>query len=190
LEVSCTYIVLPHHIRRWARFITFDLPQPLSGNVVIAGTAIGPVEHKGENKCSNIMACHVEALKHVEPWHECGVVFHEDGAHPSIAAGLWVADASKPSDELGAVLVVVEPVLGPKVYPTQQHLPQWYAPSYYGVAAHLTHLRTACPQATKIFHGIRYSRNDMASNLNSHILQELLHGTRTHAAATKYGSSG
>jgi hypothetical protein len=52
-----------HH--RWARFITFDLPQPLSGNVVITSTAIGPVEHKGENKCNNIMACHGGALKHV-----------------------------------------------------------------------------------------------------------------------------
>ena len=46
------------------------------------------------------------------------MVFHGDGAHPSVEAGLRVADASKPSNELGAVLVVVEPVPGPKVYPT------------------------------------------------------------------------
>jgi hypothetical protein len=69
------------------------------------------------------MACHGEALKHVERWHERATVFHEDGAHPSVEAGLWVADASKPSDELGLVLMVVELVLGPKVYPTQQHPP-------------------------------------------------------------------
>jgi hypothetical protein len=111
------------HIRCWAHFITFDLPQPPPGNVVIASTAIGPVEHKGENKCSNIMAYHGGALKHVERWHERTAVFHEDGTHPSVEAGLWVADASKPSDELGLVLMVVEPVLGPKVYPTQQHPP-------------------------------------------------------------------
>ena len=103
------------------------------------------MEHKGENKCSNIMAYRGEALKHVEPRHECGVVFHEDGAHPSIEAGLRVADASKPGDELGAVLVVIEPVLGPKVYPTQQHPSQWYAPSHYGVTAHPMHLRIGCP---------------------------------------------
>jgi hypothetical protein len=35
------------------------------------------------------------------------VVFHEDSAHPSVEAGLWVADASKPGDELDAVLVVI-----------------------------------------------------------------------------------
>ena len=64
------------------------------------------------------MACHGGVLKHVEPRHEHAAVFHEDGVHPSIEAGLRVADASKPSDELGAVLVVIEPVLGPKVYPT------------------------------------------------------------------------
>ena len=90
--------------------------------VVVAGTAIGPMEHKGENKCSNIMACHSRALKHVKSWHERVVVFHEDGAHPSVEAGLQVADASKPSDELGTILLVKEPVPGPKVYPTQQHL--------------------------------------------------------------------
>ena len=66
LEVPCTYLVRPHHIRRRARFITFDLPQPPLGNVVVAGTAIGPMEHKGENKCSNIMAYRGGALKHVE----------------------------------------------------------------------------------------------------------------------------
>ena len=98
--------------------IPFDLSQPPPGNVVIAGTAIGPVEHKGENKCSNIMAYRGGALKHVEPWHERGVVFHEDGAHPSVEAGLRVANASKPGDELGAVLVVVELVLGPTLLPT------------------------------------------------------------------------
>ena len=75
------------------------------------------MEHKGENNCSNIMECRGRALKHVEPQHEHGVVFHKDGAHPSVEVGHWVVDASKPSDELGAVLVVVEPVLGPKVYP-------------------------------------------------------------------------
>jgi hypothetical protein len=91
------------------------------------------MEHKGENKCNNIMACRGRALKHVEPWHEHGAVFHEDGAHPSVEAGLRVADASKPGDELGAVLVVIESVLGPKVYPTQQHQLQWYALSHYGV---------------------------------------------------------
>jgi hypothetical protein len=47
-----------------ARFITFDLPQQQPGNVVTVGTAIGPMEHKGENKCSNIMAYHGGALKH------------------------------------------------------------------------------------------------------------------------------
>ena len=65
---------------------------------------------------------HGGALKHVEPRHERATVFHEDGAHPSIEAGLWVADASKPSDELSVVLVVVELVLGPMLFPTQQHL--------------------------------------------------------------------
>jgi hypothetical protein len=76
------------------------------------------MEHMGENKCSNIMVCHGGMLKHVEPWHECTTVFHEDGAYPSVEAGLRVTDASKPGDELGVVLMVVESVLGPKVYPT------------------------------------------------------------------------
>jgi hypothetical protein len=58
------------------------------------------------------MAYRGKVLKHVEPRHERTMVFQEDGAHPSIEAGLWVADASKPSDELGAVLMVVELVLG------------------------------------------------------------------------------
>jgi hypothetical protein len=93
------------------------------GNVVATGTAIGPVEHKKENKCSNIMACHGGALKHVEPRHEHVAIFHKDGAHPSVEAGLRVADARKYSDELVTVLVVVKLVLGPKVYPTQQHPP-------------------------------------------------------------------
>ena len=69
------------------------------------------------------MAYHGGALKDAEPQHEHGVVFHEDGAHPSVEAGLWVADASKPGDELGVVLMVVELVLGPMLFPTQQHLP-------------------------------------------------------------------
>ena len=86
------------------------------------------------------MACHGEALKHVEPRHERATVFHEDGAHPSIEAGLRVANASKPGVELGTVLMVVEPIPGPKVYPTQQHPPQWYASSHYGIAAHPMHL--------------------------------------------------
>ena len=81
------------------------------------------MEHKGENKYNNIMAYHGRALKHVEPRHEYAAALHKDGAHPSVEAGLWVADASKPGDELGAVLMVIEPVLGPKVYPTQQHPP-------------------------------------------------------------------
>jgi hypothetical protein len=51
------------------------------------------------------------ALKHVEPRHERTTVFHEDGVHPSVEAGLLVTDASKPSDELGMVLVVIESVL-------------------------------------------------------------------------------
>jgi hypothetical protein len=71
-----------------AHFITFDLPQQPSNNVVIASTAIGPMEHKGENKCSNIMACHDGVLKHVEPGHERTMVLHEDGAHPSVEVGL------------------------------------------------------------------------------------------------------
>ena len=69
------------------------------------------------------MACHGGALKHVEPQHERAAVFDEDGTHPSIEAGLRVADASKPSDELGAILMVIEPVLGPMLDPTQQHPP-------------------------------------------------------------------
>ena len=69
------------------------------------------------------MAYRGGALKHVEPWHERATVFHEDGAHPNVEAGLWVVDASKPSDDLGAVLMVIEPVLGPKLYPSQQHPP-------------------------------------------------------------------
>jgi hypothetical protein len=77
------------------------------------------MEHKRENQCSKIMAYHGRALKHVEPWHEHGAVIHEDGVHPSIEAGLWVVDSSKPNDELGVVLMVVEPIAGPKVYPTQ-----------------------------------------------------------------------
>ena len=92
-------------------------PSP-PGNVVVAGTAIGPMEHKGENKCSNIMPCSGGALKHVEPWHERGAVFHKDAAHPSVEAGLQVADASKLGDELGVVLMVIEPVLGPMLGPT------------------------------------------------------------------------
>ena len=66
------------------------------------------------------MAYHGGALKDVEPWHERGAVFHEDSAHPSIEAGLWVADASKPSDELGMVLMIIELVLGPTLDPTKQ----------------------------------------------------------------------
>jgi hypothetical protein len=58
-----------------------------------------------------------------KPWHEHGVVFHEDGTHPSVEVGLRVVDAIKPSDELGVVLVVVEPVLGPTLDPMQQHPP-------------------------------------------------------------------
>ena len=68
------------------------------------------------------------------------MVFHEDGAHPSVEAGLRVADASKPGDELGVVLMVVEPILGPTLDPTQQHLAQWYAPSHYGVTIDPTRL--------------------------------------------------
>jgi len=60
---------------------------PLS-NVVIASTAIGPMEYKGENKCNNIMACRGEVLKQVEPQHEHATVFHEDGAHPIVESGL------------------------------------------------------------------------------------------------------
>ena len=86
------------------------------------------------------MAYRGRALKHVKPRHERAAVFHEDSVHPSIEAGLWVADASKPGGEFGAVLMVIELVLGPKVYPTQYHPPQWYALSHYGVAAHPTHL--------------------------------------------------
>jgi hypothetical protein len=71
------------------------------------------------------MACLGGALKHVEPRHERVVVFHEDSVHPKVEAGLWVANASKPGDELGAVLVVIELVLGPKFDPTQQQPPQW-----------------------------------------------------------------
>jgi hypothetical protein len=40
------------------------------------------VEHKGENKCSNIMAYRGRVLKHVETWHEHDVVFHEDARIP------------------------------------------------------------------------------------------------------------
>ena len=69
------------------------------------------------------MAFHGRALKHVEPWHEHAAVFHEDGMHPTIKAGLRFANARKPSNELGVVLVVVELVPGPKVYPMQQHPP-------------------------------------------------------------------
>jgi hypothetical protein len=86
--MPCTYLVLPCHIHHRACFITFDLPPPPPGNVVVVGTAIGPVEHKGENKCNNIMACHGRALKHVEPWHERAAVFHEDDVHPSVEVGL------------------------------------------------------------------------------------------------------
>jgi hypothetical protein len=66
------------------------------------------------------MVYHGGVLKHVEPQHERIMVFHEDSAHPSVEAGLRVADASK----LGVVLVVIELVPGPKVYPMQQHPPQ------------------------------------------------------------------
>jgi hypothetical protein len=92
------------------------------------------------------MACRGRAVKHVEPQHERAAVFHEDGTHPSVEAGLRVADASKPGDELGAVLMVIEPVLGPMLDLTQQHPPQWYALSHYGFIAHPTHLRTGCPR--------------------------------------------
>ena len=118
MEAPCTYLVLPRHIRRRDRFITFDLPQPPPGNVVVAGTAIGTMEHKEENKCSNIKAYHGGEIKHVEPRHERPVVFHKDDVHPSVEVGLRVADASKLGDELGTVLVVVEPVLGPTLDPT------------------------------------------------------------------------
>jgi hypothetical protein len=135
-------------------------------------------------------ACRGGALKHVKPWHEGAAVFHEDGACPSVEAGLRVIDTCKPGDELGAVLVVIEPIPGPMLDPMQQHPPQWYALSHYGFATHPTHLRTSCPQAAKIFHGVYCSHSDVASNLNSHICQELLHGTRTHAAAAKDRSLG
>ena len=65
------------------------------------------------------MAYRDGALKHVEPRHERAVVFHKDDVHPSIEVGLWVADASKPGDELGTVLMVVEPLLGPTLHPMQ-----------------------------------------------------------------------
>ena len=83
LEVPCTYLILPRHIRRRARLITFDLPQPPLGNVIVAGTAIGPMEQKGENKCSNIMAYHGGALKHVKPWHEHAVIFTKTACIPA-----------------------------------------------------------------------------------------------------------
>ena len=86
------------------------------------------------------MAYRGKALKHVEPWHMHTTVFHEDGAYPSVEVGLRVADASKPGDDLGVVLMVIEPILGPKMYPTQQHPLQWYAPSHYGITAHPAHL--------------------------------------------------
>jgi hypothetical protein len=101
-----------------SRFITFNLSQPPPGNVVAASIAIGPMEHKGENKCSNIMAYHGRALKHVEPRHERATVYQEDGVHPNIEASLQVTDASVPVDELGAVLVVIESVPGPTLDPT------------------------------------------------------------------------
>jgi hypothetical protein len=69
------------------------------------------------------VACRGGALKHVKPRYEHGAVFQEDGMHPSVEAGLRVAYTSKPGDELGVVLVGIELVLGPKVYPTQQHPP-------------------------------------------------------------------
>ena len=50
------------------------------------------------------------------------MVFHEDSAHLSTEASLQVANVSKPSNELGIVLRVVELVLGPMLDPTQQHL--------------------------------------------------------------------
>ena len=75
------------------------------------------MEHKGENKCSNIMACRDGALMHVKLWHERAAIFHEDSAYPNIEVGLWIVDACKPSDELSMALVVIELVLGPKVYP-------------------------------------------------------------------------
>ena len=68
------------------------------------------------------MACHGGVLKHVKLRHECTAVFHEDDVHPSIEASLQVANVSKPSNELGTVLRVVELVLGPMLDPTQQHL--------------------------------------------------------------------
>ena len=34
------------------------------------------------------LECRGRALKHVEPQHEHGVVFHKDGAHPSVEVGL------------------------------------------------------------------------------------------------------
>ena len=79
---------------------------------------MAPEEHKGENKCSNNMAYHGRVLKHVEPQHKHPMIFHEDGTHPNVEVGLRVADTSKPSDELGTVLVVIEPILGPKLVPT------------------------------------------------------------------------
>ena len=42
--------------------------------------------------------------------------------------------------------------------------------THYDVAAHPMHLRTGCPQAAKIFHGIYCSHIDTASNLNSHLV--------------------
>ena len=79
------------------------------------------MEHKGENKCSNIMAYRGGALKHVEPRHEHDAVFHEDGAHPNLEVGLRIFDASKLGNELGVVLMVIELVPGPMLDPTQQH---------------------------------------------------------------------
>jgi hypothetical protein len=96
-----------------------DLPQQPLSNVVIAGTTIRHMEHKGENKFNNIMACRDGALKHVEPRCEFAMVFHKDSVHPSVEAGLYIANASKPRDELGTVLVVIEPILGPTLHPKQ-----------------------------------------------------------------------
>jgi hypothetical protein len=159
-KVPCTDLVLPRPTRRRrAHFVTFHLPQHPPGKIVVAGTAIGPVKHHGENKCADIMAFCGGALKHVALRHNHTVVFHEDGTQPNAEAGLQVADAGQPGGELGTIVLVIVRLPG-------HTLQCMLRPTTGGV--HTLHIcATGCPQAVEIFHGIRCGRHDAANNVNS-----------------------
>lgn len=93
--VPCTDLVLPHPVRRRARFVAFHLlPQQPPGHVVVARTAVLPVEQKGKNKSSKLVVCIGGAMKHVERRRERAAVFPERGRQPSEEACLRLPTAA------------------------------------------------------------------------------------------------